>query len=236
MVVGLPYRLVARLALLALQRLHQRGFLAADVGAGAERVVDVDVDAAAENVLAQPAVPVGFGQRFLDVLERLVVKLATHVVVGHAAAGGVAGDRHALDNRVRVVAQDVAVLAGARLGLVRVAQDVLLARTLGHEAPLQAGREARAAAAAQAGGLDHFDDVGRRDFLGQHLAQRLVAAGLEVVLVRPRLVEVQRGVHRLVLLRRGADGTIAFRIVRMSAHYFSPSSNSSTFSGVSFSW
>src|SRR3546814_12445430 len=60
------------------------------------------------------------------------------------------GDRHALDHRMRVVAQDVAILGGPGLGLVGVAEDVLLhAAVLGHEAPLQAGREACAAAAAQ---------------------------------------------------------------------------------------
>src|SRR3546814_9782685 len=55
------------LALLAFQRLHQRGFLAADVGARAKRVVDVDVDAAAEDVRAQPAVGVGLCGGFFQV-------------------------------------------------------------------------------------------------------------------------------------------------------------------------
>src|SRR5690606_27712736 len=171
---------------------------------------------------------------FLEVLERFVVELAAQVVVTHGRAGGIAGDRHALDHRMRVVAQDVAVLAGARLGLVGVAEDVLLHLALGHEAPLQPGREARAAAAAQARLLDHLDHVGGRDLLGEDPAQRLVAAGLEVVLVGPRLVEMQRGVDGLVLLRRGADGTVTFRIVRMTRHYFSPYSWSSTLSAVSF--
>src|SRR5690606_24315719 len=192
--VGRERRLVARLPLLAFQRLHQRGFLAADVGARAERVVDVAVHARTEDVLAQPAVFIGFGQGLLEVLEGLVVELAAQVVVAHGRTGRVAGDRHALDHRVRVVAQDVPVLAGAGLGLVRVAQDVLLDLALGHEAPLQAGRETRAATAAQARRLDHLDHVGRRDLFRQHLAQRLVATSLEVVLVRPRLVEVQRRV------------------------------------------
>src|SRR3546814_14257373 len=70
---------------------------------------------------------------------------------------------------------------------------LLHAAVLGHEAPLQAGREACAAAAAQAGLLDHLDHVGRRDLLGQDLAQRLVAAGLEIVLVRPRSEERRVG-------------------------------------------
>src|SRR5690554_1987411 len=203
-------RLVARLSLLALERLHQGGLLAADVGARAQRVVHVDVDAAAEDVLAQPAVRIGFRQCLFEMFEGLVVELATQVVVGDRRTGGIAGDRHALDHRVRVVAQDVAILRGARLRFVGVAQDVLLHVALGHEAPLQAGREARAATAAQARLLDHLDDVGRRDLLGQDPAQRLVATGLEVVIVRPRLVEVQRRVDGLVLLRRGADGAVAF--------------------------
>ena len=77
--------------------------------------MDVDVDAAAEDVFAQPAVGIGFGRGFLQVLERLVVELAAQVVVGDGGTGRVAGDRHALDHRVRVVAQDVAVLGRARL-------------------------------------------------------------------------------------------------------------------------
>src|SRR3546814_10821176 len=83
---------------------------------------------------------------------------------------------------VRVVTQDVAILGGPRLGLVGVAEDALLhAAVLGHEAPLQAGREACTAATAQAGLLDHLDHVGRRDLLGQDPAQRLVTAGLEEI-------------------------------------------------------
>jgi hypothetical protein len=68
---------------------------------------------------------------------------------------------------VRVVAQDVAVLEGARLALVGVADDVLLRReTARHEAPLQAGREAGAAAAAQRGLLQLGDDGLGGDLLG----------------------------------------------------------------------
>ena len=57
MVVGAPYtpnvgrerRLEARLAGLALERLEQRGLLAADVGAGADEGVQVEVDAASRG-------------------------------------------------------------------------------------------------------------------------------------------------------------------------------------------
>src|SRR3546814_4432274 len=64
--------------------------------------------------------PVGICQCQLDMLERLVVELAAQVVVGHGAASGVAGNRHAFEYRVRIEAQDVAVLAGARFGLVGI--------------------------------------------------------------------------------------------------------------------
>ena len=239
--IGRERRLVARLALLAFQRLHQRGFFAADVGAGAQRVVQVDVHARAEDVLAQPAVGVGLGGGLLQVLEGLVVELAAQVVVAHGRTGGIAGDGHALDHRVRVVAQDVTVLGGARLGFVGVAEDVLLHFALGHEAPLQAGGEAGAATAAQPGGLDHLDHVGRRDLFGQDLPQRLVAAGLEVVLVGPRLVEVQGRVDRLVLLRGRADravagGNLGGVVRHLRWPHFSPSSSSSTLAASSFSW
>ena len=60
MVVGLPYRPKlagnggeARLALLAFQRLQQRGFLAADVGAVAMVRMQLEVEARAQDVVAQ---------------------------------------------------------------------------------------------------------------------------------------------------------------------------------------
>ena len=211
--IGRERRLVARLALLAFQRFHQRGFFAADVRAGAQRTIDVDVHARAHHVLAQPAICIGVGQGLLEVLERLVVELTAQVVVTHGRTGGVAGDRHAFHHRMRVVAQDVAVLAGARLGFVRVAEDVLLHVALGHEGPLQAGREARATAAAQARGLDHLDDLLRRDLLFEDLAQGGVATGLQVAFVRPRGVVMQGGVDHLVRQRRRADRTLGFVVM-----------------------
>src|SRR6202000_370228 len=56
---------------------------------------------------------------------------------------------------------DLAVFAGARLGLVGVDDEVArtpILRFLRHEGPLHAGRESSAAAAAQAGGLHLVDD------------------------------------------------------------------------------
>ena len=57
---GRERRLEARLAGLALERIQQRRFFAADVGAGADERVDVHVDAAALDVLAEQAGRVRF--------------------------------------------------------------------------------------------------------------------------------------------------------------------------------
>ena len=141
-------RLEARLAGLALERLEERRLLAADVRAGAGDGMQVEVDAGALDVLAEEPGRIGFRERRLEPRIGLREELAADVVVADGRAHGVAADRHALDHRVRVEAQDVAVVAGARLALVRVADDVLLAGGAArHEAPLHAGREARAAAA-----------------------------------------------------------------------------------------
>ena len=116
--------------------------------------MDVEIDAAAHDVLAEQAGRVSFLERRLETRYGLAEKLAAHVVVSHRRVGGVGADRQSLDQRMRVVAQDVAIVAGARLALVRVAHEVLLDRRVArHEAPLRAGGKRRAAAAAQAGGL-----------------------------------------------------------------------------------
>ena len=60
-------------------------------------------------------------------------------------AHGEAGDQAAFDQLVRIVAHDIAVLAGARLALVGIDHQIMRPRPrfLGHERPFQAGRETR---------------------------------------------------------------------------------------------
>src|SRR6185437_16161339 len=99
----------------------------------------------------------------------------------------------------RIEAQDVAILAGTGLGLVRVAQDVFLARRIArHERPFHPGREARTAASAQRAFLQLVDDRRRVGLLGQDLLPRLPTAGLAITVDRPRRIEMQRGVDNLV--------------------------------------
>ena len=135
------------------------GLFAADIGAGA--VMDVDVERpAVDVVLADQPGLVGLVDRRLQALA-LEDVFAAHVDVGGVGAHREAGDQAALDQRVRIVAQDLAVLAGAGLGFVGVDDEIMRplgVDDLGHERPFQAGREARAAAAAQARGLHLVDD------------------------------------------------------------------------------
>ena len=88
-------------------------------------------------------------------------KLAADVDIGEVRLDREAGDDHPLDELMRILMDDVAVLEGAGLGFVRVANEVGRLRAAGlDEAPLDAAGESRAAAAAQAGGLDLVDDIG----------------------------------------------------------------------------
>ena len=102
--------------------------------------------------------------------------------------GGDAGDRHAFDQHEGIAFHDHAVGEGGAVALVGVADDVFaLGRRIEHRLPLDAGREARAAAAAQAGFGDLLDDVGGRH--GDRVLQALEAAQRLVGVERQRVVD-----------------------------------------------
>ncbi len=69
-------------------------------------------------------------------------------------------NRHALDEHERIALENHAVRERARIAFVGVADDVfLVGLSAEHGLPLDAGRECRAAAAAQAGVGDGRDDL-----------------------------------------------------------------------------
>ena len=147
--------------------------------------VELEAEVRTEQAVAQEAGGARFFQGFLEALVDFE-DFAVDVVVADADAHGVGGDGHAFNHDVRIEAQDVAVLERAGLAFVGVADQVLLAgEGARHEAPLQAGRKARAAAAAQAGGLDLGDHVFRLHAGGEDLLQGFVAAALDVVFQAP---------------------------------------------------
>ena len=153
--------------------------------------IEVEIDATSGDVAAQQTRLVGLAQGALKAGDRLV-KLAPDVVVAHGSANAVTRDGHALDQLMRVVAQDVTVLAGARLALVRIADQVLLARVLaGHKAPLEARREAGPAPPTQIGKLQLIDDVVGIRPLPQDFLPLAIAADAAIGRQGPRLIQMQ---------------------------------------------
>ena len=114
---------------------------------------------AVDVILADELGVIGLVDRGLEPFA-LADELAAHIDVAGAAIHRAAGDQAAFDEQMRIVPHDLAILAGAGLGLVGVDDEIMRPVTdrLGHERPLQPGREAGAAAAAQARGLHLVDD------------------------------------------------------------------------------
>ena len=154
--IGRERRLQARLALLAFQAFEQRGFLAADIGASAVGDIELEREAV-DVVLADQSRRIGLVDRRLQVLA-LADEFTADIDVADMGAHRAAGNQAAFNQEMRIVPHDLAILAGAGLGLVGVDDEIARATVgilLRHERPFHAGREARPAAAAQAGRL-HF--------------------------------------------------------------------------------
>ena len=146
-------RLQARVAALALERVQQRGLLAADVGAGAAVDDEVERVVGAEDALADVALLARLGERGVE-----------HVGLVGVLAADV--DERAVVRRSRRRAMMIPSISRCGffcissrslkvpgLGLVGVADEVLVHRPLGDEGHLLAHREAGAAAPAHVGGL-----------------------------------------------------------------------------------
>src|SRR5664279_3737050 len=148
----------ARYAALAFERLHQGRLFADFVCARAGMGEDLEVNAGAEDVLADESARVSVGHGFLHDFKQVAV-LAAYVDVSGLGADGERRNHYAFDDSVRIMFEDQSVLAGAGLALVTVAQHILrLGRLLGYERPLQSGGEARAATATQIRRLYLVDD------------------------------------------------------------------------------
>src|SRR5512143_3074222 len=79
-------------------------------------------------------------------------EFSAYVDVTGIRTHGETGNQATLDQQMRIVPHDLAVLASAGLGLVGIHNEIMWAaiRLLRHERPFQASRKAGAAAAAQA--------------------------------------------------------------------------------------
>ena len=176
---GREGRAGTRLAAVALDRGHESCLLAAHKGAGAEAQMNIKIEAGAENILAKQAVLAGLPDGHLQAVDSDGI-FGADINVALIGADGIGRDGHGLKHDVRIALQHRAVHESAGIAFVGIAKDILLVRLVGsRKAPLDAGREAAAAAPAQAGVLDGLDDLLRRHF-GQHLAESHIAVHRDV--------------------------------------------------------
>src|SRR5487761_269431 len=148
-------------AALALQAFEQRGFLTADVGAGADTNFDVESVGRAADLRPEIALGASDLQRAAEDLDRMRIFRAD-VDEAFGRADRDTGDGHTFDQHEGIALHDHAVGEGAGIALVGVADDVFLRRSgLRRGAPLDSGREPRSAAPAQARANDLFDGLGR---------------------------------------------------------------------------
>src|SRR5438552_3241978 len=154
-------------------RVEDGGFLAADVGAGSLADLDVEANASTHQVAAEEAASPRRVDRALQPLDREGV-LSTHVDESLLASRRVGADRHRLDDRERVALHEHAVLEGAWLRLVRVADQVARPRRLPCDGlPLAAGGKGRSSTPRQLR-VEHLPDHAFRPEL-ERASQREVA-------------------------------------------------------------
>ena len=119
----------------SLERVHQCGFLAANVSTCAAMYVNLEFLAGAAGVLAEDSRRSSLENRRLEPLCCEDV-LAAHVNVANRRADAEASDHHAFDELVRVGFHQVTVFVTAGFGFVGIAEHVvLLAGVLGDERP-----------------------------------------------------------------------------------------------------
>src|SRR5437660_659614 len=110
--------------------------------------VDLEVASAAKNVFAKEAFGIGVADRLLHDDGEITI-FAPDVDVSAGRTHSQSGDDDAFDDGMRIVLENQPVFAGSGLALVAVAEDIFrFGRLLGHERPLHAGGESRAAASA----------------------------------------------------------------------------------------
>lgn len=156
---GREGRTISRSAALAFERVGERRFLAADIGAGAKLDADVEIEPRlSADILAKQAETAAFLKHALQLIPKIGV-LAAQIDEPVLRPQRIARDRHAVEDDIGNLRQQHTILERARLAFVGVAHDVMgFAHRLPAEPPFQTGREAGSAAAAKLG-LSHQLDV-----------------------------------------------------------------------------
>src|SRR6266849_6306829 len=152
-------RFVARFSSMPLNRLHQRGFLAADVAARADKDFEFEIKLTAEDSFSEEAGATAAANLFAkDFFLKMI--LMANVEDAALCAGDDAGDEHAFDEEMRQMRHDEAVFDSAGLAFISVADDVFHRVALfADELPLHAGRKSGAAHASEFRSFELSDDI-----------------------------------------------------------------------------
>ena len=143
--------------------------------------VQLETEVAAQDPVTQHTGGTRLVNRFFKTIV-IGPDFTVNVVVADRDTHRICTDRHAFDQRMRVIANDVAILEGTRFAFVGIADQVFLSRELArHEAPLQAGRKTCTATPTQRRRFQFGDDLFRRNFLVQNALQRFVTTALDVI-------------------------------------------------------
>ncbi|AEW74584.1 hypothetical protein EcWSU1_03156 [Enterobacter ludwigii] len=181
----------------------------------------LEVKTGAKDVFTQQARFSGFGNGATQVFSRFDVFTAQEDVTP-VRFQRERGDQHAFHQQVRQLFHQQAVFIGARLHFISVTQQVTDVHgfVFWHQAPLQTGGKACAAAPFQASVFDRTDDVVRR-----HAAQGFTRTGIAVfalVFVEP---------YRLFVITQTPGQWMSFSSTNYSFHLYC-SSRSGMASGV----
>ncbi len=152
-------RAIARHTAFALQRFDQCRLLTANVGAGAEMDVDVEIEAfLVKDICTQQLAVAAALQHGLQGIKHVAVFTA-QVKETFFRTNRQCAQRHAFEHQIGLFVEQHAILEGAGLALVGVAHHIMRG-TLRIAAgfPFQTGGETCAAASAQGGSLDGFDN------------------------------------------------------------------------------
>ena len=120
--------------------------------------VKIEIPASARGIPPQQTSIIGFLDRSFED-NAFVVVFTPNINIARMRPHRETSDQAAFDQGMRIMANNVAILAGAGLGFIRIHHQIgrPTIRLLRHEGPFHAGREARTASATQAGILDAFN-------------------------------------------------------------------------------
>ena len=192
-------------------------FFAADIGAGAHAHEEVEGIIRSLDVVAEP-VGLASRSRWLRAARSRRADIPTECRCSPCGAAGDGRDRHAFDEAEWIAFHQHAVGEGAAVAFVGVAGDVfLVGLEVVNRLPLDAGREAGAAAAAQARCRNLGDDVDAASSSG--LSKPFKAAVLAIIVDRQRIGDAAARERQPLLILEIGDlfGQAVAELVRLAS-------------------